>query len=136
MFLVQSSCAACCPLSLVDLSLDCSVADVPKDIEAETFKQLSRENFPPMGGPPMGGGRGPRGGGGPGGNFGGDERWQSGRLPSGPVPGGPPGMRGGDPRMMGRQPSGRQPRGGEAWHDLLLLLLSPCTVHLLLQRCC
>ncbi|KAI3424276.1 hypothetical protein D9Q98_009630 [Chlorella vulgaris] len=86
--------------------------DVPKDIEAETFKQLSRENFPPMGGPPMGGGRGPRGGGGPGGNFGGDERWQSGRLPSGPVPGGPPGMRGGDPRMMGRQPSGRQPRGG------------------------
>lgn len=53
-------------------------ADVPKGIETETFKQLSRENMPGPPGPPMGG-RGPRGGGG----FGGDDRWQSGRLPSG-----------------------------------------------------
>lgn len=60
---------------------------MPKGIEAETFKQLSRENMPPM--PPPGGrggrGAGPPGGpGGPGGpGFGGDERWQSGRMPSG-----------------------------------------------------
>jgi hypothetical protein len=88
--------------------LFCVPAEVPKGIEAETFKQLSRENAPP--GPPMGG-RGPRGGGaGGGGGFGGEERWQSGRMPSGPIPG-PPGMRG-DPRMMGRQASGRH-KGGE-----------------------
>ena len=54
-------------------------AATPKGIEAETFKQLSRENMPPM---PPPGGRGPRGGSGA---FGPDDRWQSGRMPAGAV---------------------------------------------------
>lgn len=54
------------------------LAAPPKGIEAETFKQLSRENMPPM---PPPGGRGPRGG--PPGAFGADDRWQSGRMPAG-----------------------------------------------------